>query len=223
MITSFLSGRWDESLVLADAFIASGEAGSPHAFEAEARCERALISLARDSPEAAIADVRIAVELARDADPQVVEAVFCAAVKVLHEGGHVRDAEAIARELLDFWAAEGHRASAPEWVPRAIWALVELGLHDELRRLLDVRRASLWLDAARAELDDDIIGAAETFHAIGAAPYEAETRLRASVRFVAEGRPTEANEQLERGLTFWRSIDATRYVREGEQLLTKSA
>ena len=223
MITSFLSGRWDESLVLADAFIASGEAGSPHAFEAEARSERALISLARDSPDAAIADVRIAVELARGADPQVVEAVLCAAVKVLHAGGHVRDADAIARELLDFWAAEGRRASAPEWVPRAIWALVELGLRDELRRLLDVRRASLWLDAARAELDGDIVGAAETFRAIGAAPYEAEARLRASMRLVAEGRPTEANEQLERALAFWRSIDATRYVREGEQLFAKSA
>jgi hypothetical protein len=105
MITSFLSGRWDECLVLADAFIASGEAGSPHAFEAEARSERALISLARDRPEAAIADVRIAVELARHADPQVVEAVLCAAVRVLQAGGHVRDADAIARELLDFWAA----------------------------------------------------------------------------------------------------------------------
>jgi hypothetical protein len=52
---------------------------------------------------------------------------------------------------------------------------------------------------------------------------EAFFRLRAAEQLVDEGRRAEADEQLGRALAFYRSVCATRYVREGEALLAASA
>ena len=48
MLSGLITGRWDESLAIADDFIAAGEAGSPHYMECAARNHRAAILLARD-------------------------------------------------------------------------------------------------------------------------------------------------------------------------------
>jgi hypothetical protein len=48
-------------------------------------------------------------------------------------------------------------------------------------------------------------------------------RLRAAAQLVETGRRSEADEQLQRALAFWRSVGATRYVREGESLLAATA
>jgi hypothetical protein len=47
--------------------------------------------------------------------------------------------------------------------------------------------------------------------------------MHAAAQLVAEGRRAEADEQLRRALAFYRSVGATRYVREGEALLAASA
>jgi thioredoxin-like negative regulator of GroEL len=69
----------------------------------------------------------------------------------------------------------------------------------------------------------DLLRGAEIFAEIGHLPNEAYTRLRAAKQLVAEGRRTEADEQLRTALAFFRSVGATRYVREGEELLAASA
>ena len=48
---------------------------------------------------------------------------------------------------------------------------------------------------------------------------EAFARLRAAEQLLAEGRRAEADDQLHESLAFWRSVRASRYVREGEALL----
>jgi hypothetical protein len=63
----------------------------------------------------------------------------------------------------------------------------------------------------------DIIGG------MGIVTNEAFFRLRAAEQLVDEGRRAEADEQLRRALAFYRSVGATRYVREGEALLAASA
>jgi hypothetical protein len=52
---------------------------------------------------------------------------------------------------------------------------------------------------------------------------EAFYRLRAAEQLVVEGRRAEADDQLGPALGFYRSVGATRYVREGEALLAASA
>ena len=53
--------------------------------------------------------------------------------------------------------------------------------------------------------------------------HEACCRLCAAEAYVAQGRRAEADEQLRPALAFYRSVGATRYVREGEALLAASA
>ena len=71
--------------------------------------------------------------------------------------------------------------------------------------------------------DGELERAAEMFVQIGSMPDEARARLRAAEQLVASGRRAEADEQLQRSLAFWRSVGATRYIREGEALLAQSA
>ena len=68
----------------------------------------------------------------------------------------------------------------------------------------------------------DFAAAAEILERTGSKPAEAEARLRAAKQLVAAGRPAEADEQLQQALAFYRSVDATRFVRECEALLTAS-
>jgi hypothetical protein len=60
------------------------------------------------------------------------------------------------------------------------------------------------------------------FAEMGVPRDEADARLRAAEKLVGEGRRTEADEQLQSALAFYRSVGATRYVREAEALLTSA-
>jgi hypothetical protein len=71
--------------------------------------------------------------------------------------------------------------------------------------------------------EGDYARAADVYAEMGALPNEAYTRLRAAEELVAEGRQAEADEQLRSALAFYRSVGATRYIREGEALLPLTA
>jgi predicted negative regulator of RcsB-dependent stress response len=77
--------------------------------------------------------------------------------------------------------------------------------------------------AADALLGGRWAEAADVYDEMGASPYAALAALRAAEWFVAQGRRAEADEQLRRALAFWRTVGATRYVREGEALLAETA
>ena len=81
----------------------------------------------------------------------------------------------------------------------------------------------VWTDAAVAMLDGDFEKASDILRRMGARPYEALAHLRAAQRLLADGRRTDADTELQKALTFWRSVGATRYIREGEALLAASA
>ena len=51
----------------------------------------------------------------------------------------------------------------------------------------------------------------------------ARVRLRAAETLAVQGHRTEANEQLDKALAFYRSVGATRYIREAEALLAATA
>ena len=78
-------------------------------------------------------------------------------------------------------------------------------------------------DAARAVLRGDFDEAADLFYEIGQLDDEADARLRAAEKLVQEGRRPEADAQLKKALAFYRSVGATRCVREAESLLAASA
>jgi hypothetical protein len=58
---------------------------------------------------------------------------------------------------------------------------------------------------------------------MGALPEEAFVRLRSAEALVEAGRRADADVQLDRALAFYRSVDATAYIREAEALFAASA
>ncbi len=58
---------------------------------------------------------------------------------------------------------------------------------------------------------------------MGAARSAALARLRAGRELTRTGRRAEADDQLRQALAFFRSVAATRFIREAEALLAASA
>jgi class 3 adenylate cyclase/tetratricopeptide (TPR) repeat protein len=222
MTYAYFAGRWDECLALAPEFIGSEAEASRHYLEAEARCVRGVIELARDDVAGAVGDIDAAlVHAQRIKDPQVWAPTLAVAISVFHEVGFVDRVEPLVRELLQYWAP-GAPAAANS-AERAVWALLDLGYVGPLLEQLERAIAVPWTDASKAIAGGDLVAAAEIYRDIGALPWEAEVRLRAAKQLVADGRRSEADEQLARALAFYRSVGATRYIREGEALLAAAS
>lgn len=85
------------------------------------------------------------------------------------------------------------------------------------------RRDSKWAQAAAAFAAGNVRDAADICGAMGAVTEEAHDRLWLGVALVEQNRRAEADVQLQRALAFYRTVDATRYIRQGEALLAASA
>jgi class 3 adenylate cyclase len=204
-------GRWDEAYEIAARFVAAAEAGSVHYMAAAAYGTRALIELARGEPGAADA-VRTALRLARAVeDPQVLYPALASAAHVLVEVGERVEGRTLADELL------GQRQSRPAGGRGAVVEMAWLALAGSrgdayLESLGGAPMHTPWIEAANAILTGEPVRAADILGGMGARPEEAFTRLRS-------GDPAQAARALE----FYRSVDATRYVHECEQLLAATA
>jgi class 3 adenylate cyclase/tetratricopeptide (TPR) repeat protein len=209
----FVDGRWDEALVAADAFIAEPEEASSYQAANWYRT-RARVRLARGDPEGALADVRYALERAREAkDPQVLLPTLATYAQVMLGTGDRAAAEGAVAEGLAILGA----AAFPEVVNLAA-VLVELDRGSEAEALLPEDYESRWFDAVRLAAAGDFAAAADVFAEMGALTDEADMRLRA-----AEAGGPDAEEQLQKALAFYRSVGATAYIRRAERLLAASA
>ena len=214
-------GLWDDCVRLADAFIAECEAGASHTLQASVHCHRGSIRLARDDMDGAVGDAERALELARGVQqPDRVFQSLAFAVRAFAATGAIERARELASEF-DFLTLGGRRPP-PAWSTiHFAWAAPEVGSTDKLDRLLaGQKRQTKWIVATRATLSSEYSKAAELFAEMETRPHEAYARLRAAERLVAEDRRTEADEQLARALVFFRSVGATRYMREAEALLS---
>jgi tetratricopeptide (TPR) repeat protein len=216
----FNLGRWDEAIEAADGFLASLGSGS-HYQESSVHVYRALILIGRGDPVRAQSDANRAVEFARRVqDPQILEtSLTMAAVVFLSAGDEARASQIFDEVLTELRGSRqlGFTAVVCHYLAWVAWTL------DRGDELLDVlKREPLqtpWLEAARAAAVGDFGRTADILGEIGTPSREAFFRLRRAEQLVAEGRRAEADEQLHRALTFYRSVGATRYIREGEALL----
>ena len=213
----FAEGEWDEGFREADAFIAACEAGDSHYLESSIRSERAKARLARGDVDGALDDVNRALEHARGAkDPQALLPTLARAARVFLELGRNDEAAVLADEALEMRAAFAAAEVA--------WVAPTLNRVEAVLRMLDrTRPETSWDRAARALLNGNFEAAATVFHESGQLDDAAEARLRAAEKLVREGRRAEADLQLQEALAFYRSVGATRYVREAESLLAASA
>lgn len=212
--TAYFLGEWDTTLAGAAAF-----EGSHHYQESGLLRLRSLIRLARADEAGAEADARRALELARGAkDPQVIGPVLAMVAYVFFVLRHRRDAEQLEDELLEDPGLLAYTNAEMAWVLRTT------GRADAARAALaTLPYRTPWLDANRSVLDGDFAAAADVLDEIGALPAKAFCELRAAEELVADGRRAEADRYLHRALGFWRSVGATRYIREGEALLAATA
>jgi class 3 adenylate cyclase/tetratricopeptide (TPR) repeat protein len=218
-------GDWDAALAECEAFIADIEAGEPHYLSTNNYATRARIRLARDDVEGALADAGRAVELARRAeDPQNLYPGLATAAVVLLEAGDEDGAAALAQEFLGAIRDGSGLGYAVISLHSLAWTLTALGqgaalveaLPAGLERLAGVR-------AGIAYASGDPVTAADVCAEMGLPTEEAQDRLAAARLLLTQGRRAEADEQLRRALAFYRSVGASRYVREGESLLAASA
>ena len=213
-------GRWDDALKFADELVEETERGSPNYHEAECRVTRATIRLARGDLEDVLADCDKALEVSRAAkDPQQLQPVLAGCARVFVDMGRMNDAAALADELSDLM---GRYRATSELCDIAV-ALIALDRVEELRVAVDAAKETRWAEALQHYLTGEFDRAADVFAEMGAPRDEADARLRAAEQLVAEGRRAEADEQLQRALAFYRSVGATRYIRQGEELLAASA
>jgi class 3 adenylate cyclase/tetratricopeptide (TPR) repeat protein len=220
----FWDGRWDDVVRFADELIAEVEAGSSFYLEPSWRALRGRIRLARGDLDGALVDATKALEPARRAsDSQLRDPVFVFAARTLLEADRRSEAEAIVRELNLVDRAD-QVLLISGWSVDLPFVLLELGRAEELSAAASrLATSTPWIDAAQAYVRRDFVRAADLYAEIGSAVDEAEARLRAAEQLVAAGRRGEADVQLQKALAFWRSVGATRYVRDCETLLAASA
>jgi len=142
------------------------------------------------------------------------------AVRAFAASGALERARKHASDF-DFLSLDRRRPPPPWSYVHFAWAAREVGYADELDRLLaQQKRQTKWTVVTRAVVRGEYAEAAEMFAQIETRPHEAYARLRAGEKLVATGRRPEADEQLKSALGFFRSVGATRYMREAEALLS---
>jgi class 3 adenylate cyclase/tetratricopeptide (TPR) repeat protein len=210
----FHRGAWDKALAAAEEVIpeqtimASGLRGL-----------RARIRLARDDEAGALDDAQEGVELARaSGERQLLLSALSIDALVLGSAGRLEEAETLLPELLAAWDAR--QPSLPtELIVTLSWVLHLTGT--PFTSVVADREATRtpWLDAATAVANGELAVAAEVFERMGSKPNEARARLEAARQLLAEDRGAEVREHCRRALSFYRSVGATRYLREAEELL----
>jgi class 3 adenylate cyclase/tetratricopeptide (TPR) repeat protein len=211
---AYWSGRWDDALVSAEEFLTETEAGSPHYEENQNRNVRALVRLACGDLAGALDDTAKSVLRAREVkDAQNLCPTLAVRAFVLLSTGEPATARELAREVVDGW--EGVEDVVFTWGGvGAVTAIAALGDDGPLAALATARSSmGPWLAAALAYIAGDYEQAAEIYSSMGSRPDAAYARLRA-----AAGPAADAAEQRKLALSFYRSVGATRYVREAEAL-----
>ncbi len=216
-------GDWDRALAGADAFLADVEAGRPHYLAPNAYITRALIRFACGEGDAALADGEQALVLGRRAgDAQQLLPTLARVAHIAAELGDGRRAATLADEFLKALESRQGAGYAISCIHELSWTLTALGRGPELAAALSGVTVP-WARAAIAYIEGDPAAAAEICAEIGAVTEEAYARLAAARLLVEQCRRAEGDEQLRRALAFYRSVGASRYVREGEGLLAASA
>jgi class 3 adenylate cyclase/tetratricopeptide (TPR) repeat protein len=220
---AYWEGRWEDATAIIDETFA--EVGPAHALSRFAFEMRGRLRLARDDTQGALEDAEASLALAREAkDPQTLfPALSFAAVAAL-EQGRASDAESLADELLAL-RPEDH--AIPHHVSplfELAWVMAGLGRSEDLIEVTGRAAArTFWVDAAAAMARGNYLAAANVYADLGTLPNEAYARLRAATQLSEAGQRHEADQQVQRTLAFWRSVNATRFVREAEALLPATA
>jgi class 3 adenylate cyclase len=217
-------GEWDEALRMVDEFLAPVDAGEPHYVSWQVLARRTEIRLARGATAAAVEDAERALSLvAAIPDPQARYFTNAICAHVFTALSKREDGIRLVQEVLDDLRRGIGLSFASIALPSLASAALSLGLLPDLVAALEQHVENPWIEVVRRYGAGELVAAADLLGRIGSKPEEAEARLHAAAQLRGDGRDAEAGEQLQQALSFWRSVDATFYLAEGEELLTASA
>jgi tetratricopeptide (TPR) repeat protein len=209
----YWSGRWDQSVRVADSVASDAEDGAPHYMECECRLWRGRIRLARGQIGKALDDARRALALARESGDRLeLDPALAFGARTLLAAGQEADAGELLDDLL---ASLGGRLLKPELGVDLAVALIALGRSVVA---LDTVLPSPWLEATQALVAGDPLRAADGYASIGSRPDEAWARLQAARQLMVTGHYVEASAQVEPALAFYREVAASTYLAEARTL-----
>jgi tetratricopeptide (TPR) repeat protein len=219
---TYVLGDWEATLRLVEELLADPLVPQWHD---GALMLRALIRLGRSDLQSAWSDVQRALEVATNAEGDWPAYLRAVAVRVALAAGREQDAQTLAGELEKILnEVDLHAFVWPHQLFEVAAALDELGLPlDPLATIAAGHPERVWHRAAEALARGAILDAAEILASAGAETYAAHFRLRGAQTLVAANRTDEAGVQRERALEFYRSVRATRYLRDGEADLKATA
>src|SRR5262249_24538095 len=178
---------------------------------------RSHIRLARGRVEEARADAADALAGARPTQElQQLHTALATHARVSLAAGDSAAAVHAFEELIGRFITEGSQQISLS-LPDCAAVAVDLGRAHALGEALTaLGKETPWIAAARSFAHGDFAEAAATYRDIGSLPDAAYASLRAAQ--ARTGR-AEAGAALQEALAFFRSVGATRYIREGEALL----
>jgi class 3 adenylate cyclase/tetratricopeptide (TPR) repeat protein len=215
-------GEWDEALRTAEMF----ELAPPALRYQQSLVAgtRAFILAARGQVEAALTEIQAALEPGGfHTTRQVVWPLLVEHAYLFGQRGLATDANARLDEVLDGIAESESPGDAQEWHVQLTLALLDVDRRGEAEDLVRRMPEGPWRDVCQAALDADYAQAADVLDTIGEKSMQAEVRLRAARSLLADGRLGEAEAQLERARAFWRSVGATAYLREADEMLAAAS
>jgi class 3 adenylate cyclase len=220
----YRDGEWDKALRMANEFVATVDAGEPHYTSWQVLVRRAEIRLARGDTAGAVADAERALEhVAAIPDPQARYFTNALCAHVFAESSRLEQAARLVQEIGDDLLRGVGLAFAAVALPSAASAALRIGLLPELAAALEQHIPNPWTEVVGRYAAGDFVAAADMLATIGSKPEEAEARLHAAEQLAADGRATEADEQLQQALAFFRSVGATHYLRKHEPLPADAA
>ena len=216
--TAWILGEWDDALAAANDFIAECDE-SPNILEGPSHVFRGYIELARGHRDEALVDFHRGLELARERpdDPQSLVPALVRIAWAYLQLGRVLDAQAAFAEAMPL--LEKYPYARPWTLPEVA---LQLGETSTVRRILEGLPPSPGYRAMLAVLDGAYGEASELYAEAGILLFEAEARLRAAEQLLAAGQKDDADAELERALSFYRSVGATLFVERGEGLLQEA-
>jgi class 3 adenylate cyclase/tetratricopeptide (TPR) repeat protein len=216
-------GRWDEASAIIDDWLVDAEQ-SAYYMEALVLGLRSRLRIAHDDADGAVADAEAALELAREIrDPQLYQPTSAWRALLAIDVGRPQDAgepfdALVERRTASIASGYAYGDVDTAWVARA------LGRGADVEGVF-VRhaKANRWARCALHIIRGEFGNAVGVLEQIGSVSDLAYANLKAAQALAAAGRRTESDAHLQRALVFYRSVGATRYIREGESLLAAAS
>jgi hypothetical protein len=205
-------GEWDEALRLIDTLghEATYQDGSVDLHRAIILASRGDIDTARSLRDGALGRIADSTE-----DQAVIPTLLWSAWISLIAG----DDDLMRTLVADAWPVVEHsRYRAPGVGATETAVVMRSGLTEEWRRRHEANAPTARVEAALLMLRGNAVEAADAWAPIS--PYdEAVARIEAARVLVGQGRRSEADIQLQRGLAFFRAVGARRVIEQAELLL----